>query len=236
MGYFNELTFASGYYPVSYTHLDVYKRQLYTYNPPRSAREWVNKEALVPREGRMRHHSDYRGMPPEWLGDSFLAEAEALRLSDETAWRHMYLGEVTGTGGQVFENLKLRPVLPEEWHGFPTYCGLDFGFAADPDAFVRCAYDRKRRRLYVVDEFASTGLLTDRLAREVRARCGPDLTTCDSAEPRSIAQLRALGLRVTAARKGPDSVEPVSYTHLMRERVCAGTGALSAGHTGAAGR
>ena len=180
---------------------------LYTYNPPRSAREWVNKEALVPREGRMRHHSDYRGMPPEWLGDSFLAEAEALRLSDETAWRHMYLGEVTGTGGQVFENLKLRPVLPEEWHGFPAYCGLDFGFAADPDAFVRCAYDRKRRRLYVVDEFASTGLLTDRLAREVRARCGPDLTTCDSAEPRSIAQLRALGLRVTAARKGPDSVE-----------------------------
>ena len=86
-------------------------------------------------------------MPPDWLGDSFLAEAEALRLSDETAWRHMYLGEVTGTGGQVFENLKLRPVLPEEWHGFPTYCGLDFGFAADPDAFVRCAYDRKRRRL-----------------------------------------------------------------------------------------
>ena len=46
---------------VSYTHLDVYKRQLYTYNPPRSAREWVNEEALVPREGRMRHHSDYRG-------------------------------------------------------------------------------------------------------------------------------------------------------------------------------
>ena len=179
----------------------------YTYNPPASVANWVNEEALVPREGRMRHHSDYRGMPPEWLGDSFLAEAEALRLSDETAWRHMYLGEVTGTGGQVFENLKLRPVLPEEWHGFPTYCGLDFGFAADPDAFVRCAYDRKRRRLYVVDEFASTGLLTDRLAREVRARCGPDLTTCDSAEPRSIAQLRALGLRVTAARKGPDSVE-----------------------------
>ena len=33
------------------------------------------------------------------------------------------------------------------------------------------------------------------------------MITCDSAEPRSIAQLRALGLRVTAARKGPDSVE-----------------------------
>ena len=48
--------------------------------------------------------------------------------------------------------------------------------------------------------------LTDRLAREVRARCGPDVITCDSAEPRSIAGLRACGLRVTAARKGPDSI------------------------------
>lgn len=179
----------------------------YTYNPPASVANWVNEEALCIHEGRLSHKSSYLDIPPHWLGASFLSKADIMRRTNERAYRHMYLGEVTGTGGQVFENLKLRPVLPEEWHGFPTYCGLDFGFAADPDAFVRCAYDRKRRRLYVVDEFASTGLLTDRLAREVRARCGPDVITCDSAEPRSIAQLRALGLRVTAARKGPDSVE-----------------------------
>ena len=45
------------------------------------------------------------------------------------------------------------------------------------------------------------------LADEVRKRCGHDITTCDSAEPRSIEQLRRLGLRVVGAKKGPDSVD-----------------------------
>ena len=185
---------------------------LCTYNPPVSPWHWVNREACAPPAGRLQHHSDYRDMPAQWLGDSFLAEADALRAQNLRAWRHMYLGEVTGTGGQVFENVRLRPIRREEWEGLPTYSGMDFGFATDPDAFVRCAFDKKRRVLYVVDEFAALGLLIERLAKEVRARAGNDVITCDSAEPRSIAGLRACGLRVTAARKGPDSsvswVEP----------------------------
>lgn len=179
---------------------------LCTYNPPVSPWHWVNREATAPPPTRMQHHSDYRDMPPQWLGDSFLAEADALRTRNPRAWRQMYLGEVTGTGGQVFENVRLRPLPREEWEGLPTYSGVDFGFATDPDAFVRCAFDRKRRILYVVDEFAALGLLIERLAAAIRPRAAGDVITCDSAEPRSIAGLRACGLRVTAARKGPDSV------------------------------
>ena len=179
---------------------------LCTYNPPVSPWHWVNREATAPPPTRMQHHSDYRDMPPQWLGDSFLAEADALRTRNPRAWRQMYLGEVTGTGGQVFENVRLRPLPREEWEGLPTYSGVDFGFATDPDAFVRCAFDRKRRVLYVVDEFAALGLLIERLAAAIRPRAAGDVITCDSAEPRSIAGLRACGLRVTAARKGPDSV------------------------------
>ncbi len=179
---------------------------LCTYNPPVSPWHWVNREACAPPPSRLSHHSDYRDMPPQWLGRSFLAEADALRVQNPRAWRHMFLGEVTGTGGQVFENVRLRPLRPDEWQGLPTYCGVDFGFATDPDAFVRCAFDRKRRVLYVVDEFAALGLLIERLAAQIRPRAAGDVITCDSAEPRSIAGLRACGLRVTAARKGPDSV------------------------------
>lgn len=179
---------------------------LCTYNPPVSPWHWVNREATAPPPTRMQHHSDYRDMPPQWLGDSFLAEADALRTRNPRAWRQMYLGEVTGTGGQVFENVRLRPLPREEWEGLPTYSGVDFGFATDPDAFVRCAFDRRRRILYVVDEFAALGLLIERLAAAIRPRAAGDVITCDSAEPRSIAGLRACGLRVTAARKGPDSV------------------------------
>jgi len=179
----------------------------YSYNPPMSAMNWVNAEALVQRKGRRYHQSSYLDMPREWLGYDFILEAEALKQTNERLYRHMYLGEVTGTGGQVFENLQLRPLKPEEWQGLRIYAGLDFGFASDPDAFVRCAYSRKRRVLYIVDEFIKTGQLPEALAKEVRKRAHDDVITCDSAEPRSIAELRSRGLRVIPAKKGPDSVE-----------------------------
>ena len=178
----------------------------YTYNPPISALNWVNDEALKTVPGRLTHHSDYRAVPPEWLGESFLATAEALKSSNETMYRHTYLGEVTGTGGQVFDNLTLRALKPGE-DSAPSYSGLDFGFATDPDTYVRCRYDRKRRMLYVVDEFAGTRLPLSRVYDETRQRCGRDVVTADSAEPRSISDLRGRGLRIISAKKGPDSVE-----------------------------
>ena len=82
-----------------------------SYNPPKSAQSWVNAEALAPAEGRLVHSSDYRQLPPEWLGEDFIADAEALKATNEAAYRHMYLGEITGTGGQVFDNLQLREII-----------------------------------------------------------------------------------------------------------------------------
>lgn len=181
----------------------------YSYNPPMSAQNWVNGEALQEVPGRRKHHSDYRQMPPEWLGESFLAEAEALRQANERAYRHMYLGEVTGTGGQIFTNLCCRPVAADEVDGLPRYNGLDFGFASDPDAFVRCAYSRKYRRLYVVDEFVASGQSHEQLAGQIRKRLRrPDEpVTCDSADPRSREALRRLRVNASGAKKGPDSVD-----------------------------
>ena len=179
----------------------------YSYNPPMSALNWVNAEALKCPPNRLTHHSDYRSVPRAWLGEDFIRIAEQMRDSNELAYRHMYLGEVTGTGGQVFNNLQIRRIAAEEWQGLHTYSGLDFGFATDPDTFIRAAYDRKRRRLYLFAEYANTGLLSDALAKAVRAKSGSDVITCDSAEPRSIAALRASGMRVIGAKKGPDSVE-----------------------------
>lgn len=180
---------------------------LYTYNPPISAHHWVNGEALRPWPGRMTHHSDYRDMPPAWLGEAFLAEARALEAANPRAYKHMYLGQVTGTGAQVFENLSLRPIRPEEWQGLPTYSGHDFGFATDPDVYVRCAFDRKRRVLFIVGELARRGMSLQQLAQELARRCGRDVITADSADPRGIAELRMRGLTVLGARKGPGSID-----------------------------
>lgn len=178
----------------------------YTYNPPVSAANWVNAEALVSRPDRLVHESSYLDVPPDWLGADFIADAEALRAVNERAYRHMYLGEITGAGGQVFDNLVLRPLTDEELAAGRAYCGLDFGFAVDPDAFIRVAYDPRTMCLWILDEFCQARVPVDRLAQEVRVRCGGGVVRCDSADPRMIAQLRERGLRAVPVKKGPGSV------------------------------
>lgn len=194
---------------------------IYTYNPPANPNHWLNVEALLPRAGRMVHHSDYRSVPKKWLGKSFIAEAEALRAVNERAYRQMYLGEVTGDGGQVFDNLSLRAVSQAELDdaGRPLN-GLDFGFAADPDAFVRVWFDARRRRLFVADEFVGVRTPADRLAAEVASRAKGATVRCDSAEPRMIAELRERGVNAVAARKGPGSVrEGIRWLQALSEIV-----------------
>ena len=179
---------------------------LYSYNPPESASNWINAEAIAPRPDRMIHESSYLDMPPEWLGESFIAEAEALRAANERAYRHLYLGEITGTGGQVFDNLSLRAVDENEIDFDRLLNGLDFGFAVDPDAFIRVYYDAKRRRLFIADEFRGVRTPAERLAKEVASRAGRDAVRCDSADPRMIAMLREGGVNAVAVKKGAGSV------------------------------
>lgn len=179
----------------------------YSYNPPKSAGNWVNKEALQPKKRRLVHKSSYLDVPREWLGDEFIREAEALKASNERAWRNMYMGEVTGSGGNVFDNLTIR-ALTEAEKDIPTiYCGLDFGFAVDPDAFVRWGYDQRRRTLIALDEFYGPKNSVDRLAEAVRRRAGHAPVRCDSADPRMIAELNARGVSTIGVKKGPGSIE-----------------------------
>ncbi len=178
-----------------------------SYNPPMSPANWVNEEVLRPVLGRKIHMSDYRDLPREWLGEGFLREAEALRELDMRRYRHMYLGEVTGSGEEVFENLCLRRIENREIEALDGgFAGLDFGFAADPDAFVRMDYDRKRARLVIVDEFVGYRMDAQSLAEEIKRRARGARLTCDSAEPRAIYALRECGVAATTAKKGPGSV------------------------------
>lgn len=180
----------------------------YSYNPPQTARSWVNREALAPKANRLTHHSTYLDVPPEWLGKVFIAEAEALKAANERAYRHMYLGEVTGNGGQVFDNLEIRAIREKELTMYEyMYNGLDFGFGADPDAFVRWAYDKRGRSIMALDEFCGTHNKMDYLAENVRKRAGGGTTRCDSADPRMITELMERGVRAIGVKKGPGSVE-----------------------------
>ncbi len=178
-----------------------------SYNPPKSIRNWINAAAIAPREGRMVHHSSYLELPVAWIGENFIAEAEALRQSNERAWRHMYLGEVTGTGGQVFDNLEIRPIGDKDIDVLGNfYNGLDFGFAVDPDGFVRWGYSPRDRKIYAISESYASHTPTDMLAERLRALAGRELVRCDSEDPRMIAELTRRGVNAVGVKKGPGSV------------------------------
>ena len=181
---------------------------LASYNPPKSANNWVNAEALIPVPGRIVHHSCYTQMNPDWLGPTFLAGAEALRQTNERAYRHMYLGEVTGTGGQVFDNVQVRKITRTERERFDRFLnGGDFGFATDPDAVVRCHYDRRARTLYLLGEIYGAQMNIDTLAERAKGLIGQEYVTYDSADPRMIHELNRRGVRALSAKKGRGSVE-----------------------------
>ena len=179
----------------------------YSYNPPKSRNNWVNEEALFDRDDRIVHRSTYLDVPQAWLGGQFIGEAERLRDKNETLYRHEYLGEVTGTGGSVFDNVEDMEMSDADVALFDRlYHGLDFGFAVDPLAFVSMHYDAKHEDLYIFGEIYEQKLTNAQAARRILPRLHEQHLTADAAEPKSIAEMRGLGLDVHAARKGPDSV------------------------------
>lgn len=179
-----------------------------TYNPPKSRNNWVNEEILVDDPDRLVHHSTYLTVPEDWLGPQFLAEAEKLKAKNERAYRHEYLGEVTGTGGAVFENVEDMAMSNELVGNFDRlYYGLDFGFAVDPLAYVAMYYDAKREDLYIFDEIYQQKLTNSQAAKSIKLRAKDSRILADAAEPKSIAEMAGFGLRISGARKGPDSID-----------------------------
>lgn len=180
-----------------------------SYNPPISRDNWANKDSLEERADRLCHKSTYLQAPPEWLGEQFLAEAEHLKATDDRAYQHEYLGIPVGTGGNVFDNLELREITDEEMSHFDhIYQGVDYGWFPDPFAFIRLHYDRARETIYLMDEIYQNKLTNEASGKIIIQRGYKDAyITCDSAEPKSVADYRAMGLPAKAAVKGPGSVD-----------------------------
>lgn len=181
----------------------------YSFNPPQSVRNWVNAEVIEERSDRLVHHSTYLTVPKAWLGEQFFIEANHLRKTKPTNYEHEYLGEVTGTGGEVFNNLTFRPITDEEIARFDRIRrGLDFGYAKDPAHYAVVHFDKTRRRLYIFHELHKVQLSNRKAAEHIKAENQLNtVVTADSAEPKSIDELRSYGIRIKGARKGPDSVE-----------------------------
>lgn len=181
-----------------------------SFNPPISKSNWANKYVSIPRKDALRHKSCYLDVPPEWLGEQFFDDAEALKETNPRAYEHEYLGNAVGTGGEVFDNVQIREITAAERSRFDNiYMGIDWGWYPDPYHWSKMHYDSNRRILYILDEYrvnkqsnAATwnALVTQKGVTE------SDLITADSAEPKSVSDYRDYGSLCRPAIKGPDSV------------------------------
>lgn len=198
-----------------------------SFNPPINASNWTNLFIQRPDDRAITLHTSYLDVPAEWLGSDFILEAERLKEINEKAYRHEYLGEATGSGGEVFPNIEVREITDDEIQLLPyIYCGVDFGFSVDPAVFIRVAYSEKRDTIFLLDEIYKKQCSNKQLADEIKARkydkAAPgeryysvfgdtiteqkQLIICDSAEPKSIRDLQGEGLKAIACQKFPGCV------------------------------
>lgn len=123
-----------------------------TYNPPKSNADWINKEAKnIKKKTRLTHKSTYLTMPKAWLGKKILSEIRSMMINKPKQYEHMYLGKVTGTGGEWFRNLEIRKITDEERKSFDYFnMGIDWGMN-DPNVFCKSYIDQDRSTAYVWD-------------------------------------------------------------------------------------
>jgi phage terminase large subunit len=175
------------------------KKVFLDYNP--SARFWVHDE-LIGRQDTRLIISDHRR-------NYFLSEEEHYRIEhieDAELWK-VYARGLTGKiEGLVLTNWELCDSLPpqDEWK-WSCY-GMDFGFTNDPTALEQVVL--AHGELWIDEKIYSTGLTNPDIADRAK---GAGLTMhdhiiADCAEPKSIRELGAYGLWVSASTKGADSI------------------------------
>jgi phage terminase large subunit len=116
------------------------------------------------------------------------------------------LGNWGVLGNVIFTNWRVEDLSGMTDQFTNTRHGLDFGFANDPASYHRYHYDRMRQTIYVFGEVYETGLTNPDLADLIRPMAGDEQVRCDSAEPKSIRELREHKINAVPADKGKDSV------------------------------
>lgn len=160
----------------------------------------------------------------EWLDDADRKVFETMKQNNPRRFNVAGLGNWGIVEGVIYENWEEKPfvllskaqyqameVAPNNAvikDNLKFAFGLDFGYTNDPSAFVGVAVDEPNKTIYVFDEMYKKALTNRMIHNEIRSMgYAKERITADSAEPKSITELRELGLtNIRGARKGKDSV------------------------------
>lgn len=202
----------------------LFKQITLTFNPW-NEHHWLKKRFFDnPDDETLALTTNY--MCNEWLDSADRKVFETMKKQNPRRYRVAGLGDWGIVDGLVYENWKEEAFeiiskadfldLDEAEQKAKNYVfkesvksafGLDFGYTNDPAALFVGFIDTKDKKIYVYDEMYAAGLSNERIANNVQSMgYGKERIIADSAEPKSIDQLKGLGLKIKGAEKGKDSV------------------------------
>lgn len=169
------------------------------YNP--NAAFWVH-DNLIGKPNVQLIISDHRHNP--FLDDGMRNKIESLKDIDTEQWK-VYARGITGkVTGLVLTNWTLCDAIPVDAKLLAV--GLDFGFTNDETGCIEVY--KQNGELWINELIYETGLTNPDISERLTS-LGIDKRTeiiADSAEPKSIEELKRLGWRVTGVKKGADSI------------------------------
>ena len=145
----------------------------------------------------------------EWLDEKDREIFIKLEKENSQRARVECFGEWGLSKGLIFENFEIRNFDTEKVKrksNVKTSFSLDFGFT-DPNAFICALVDFDDSIIYVFDEWYKANVTNKEIAEAIKNMgFGGQSIICDSAEPKSIRELRQRGIKAVPANKGKDSV------------------------------
>ena len=145
----------------------------------------------------------------EWLDDSDRNIFLKMKINNPRRYHIEGEGEWGIAEGLIYENYKVEEFDVDtirQIPGIKSAFNLDFGFT-DPNAFVCEMVDNTNMKIYIFDEWYQSGVTNKIIAQKIKEMgYGGQTVICDSAEPKSIAELQDEGIKAEPSRKGKDSV------------------------------
>ena len=187
----------------------LFKQWTITFNPW-NEHHWLKKRFFDhPDDETLALTTNY--MCNEWLDAADIKVFEDMKKRNPRRYAVAGLGGWGIVDGLVYENWKEEAFDIEDIRSRPgiiSAFGLDFGYTNDPSTLFCGLLDQKEKRLFVFDEMYEKGLSNKKIADTINSMgYGKERITADSAEPKSIDELKGLGLHVKGAAKGKDSIK-----------------------------
>ncbi|WP_338627515.1 PBSX family phage terminase large subunit [Clostridium baratii] len=187
--------------------------QIHVMFNPVSKSNWVYKRWF--KEGYNKDntivlHTTYKDN--KFLPEDYINNLLDMAKNNPVYYRIYALGEFATLDKLIYTNWKeeifdYKDILKTNRNAKAIF-SLDFGYTNDPTAFVCSIIDKVDKKLWIFDEFQEKGLLNDEIAQKIKEMgFSKEVIVCDSAEPKSIEELKRNGLtRVKGAVKGKDSI------------------------------